>query len=169
MAPDISGAGRCRRLPDWAVPCRSVLITQRSQVQILPPLPSSRIRGLIAGRRSGLFDLLSAVRPRDQAPPARHDRAGLAENGITDRLGSMPKASVAATASGPNHGSCSRRPGQGPLADSRSRNVARWSAALPVAKCGWDGTPSAGRFSSRCCTLRVRLAVLTQSAHAVSL
>ena len=31
----------CRELPDRVEPCPSVLITQRSQVQILPPLPGS--------------------------------------------------------------------------------------------------------------------------------
>ena len=35
-------------MPDW-VRCHAVLITQRSQVQILPPLPSCAGQGLIAG------------------------------------------------------------------------------------------------------------------------
>ena len=41
---------------------------------------------------------VAAWRQQDRAAPAGHERAGLAENGITDRLGCRPKASVVATA-----------------------------------------------------------------------
>jgi len=57
-----------------------------------------QFRGLIAEMAVRPFDHLSVARPRDRAAEAGRDRAGLAENGITDRLGSTPKASVAATA-----------------------------------------------------------------------
>jgi hypothetical protein len=48
-----------------------------------------QVRGLIAGRRSGLFDLLSAARPQDQAAPAGRDRPGLAGNDIQDETASQ--------------------------------------------------------------------------------
>jgi hypothetical protein len=44
-----------------------------------------QVRGLIAGRRSGLFDLLSAVRPREQGASIGREKERLAGNRIRGR------------------------------------------------------------------------------------
>src|SRR5579862_9773434 len=52
------------------------------------PTPATKklqVRGLIAGRRSGLLDRLSVVCPRDQAAPGMKDRGRWACNGRIDR------------------------------------------------------------------------------------
>jgi hypothetical protein len=68
---DVAG-DRCPKLPDRAVRCQAVLITQRSRVQIPPPLLVSAGQRPDRQRRSGLLDHPMAVRWRDRgALPAR--------------------------------------------------------------------------------------------------
>jgi hypothetical protein len=73
---------RCPRPPETRKTCVVCLITQRSQVQILPPLPVSA--GQMPDRRKAvrLFDRLLAVRWWDGTPERGTLRGGLAWIGI---------------------------------------------------------------------------------------
>jgi hypothetical protein len=61
------------------------LITQRSRVQIPPPLPVSAGQGPDRQEAVRPFDRLSAARPRDPASECRTSRPGLASMGIAAR------------------------------------------------------------------------------------
>jgi hypothetical protein len=86
QAEVVNRAAPARRLSDWIERCLSVLITQRSRVQIPPPLPGN------AGQRPdcqtviGPFDLLSAVRPRDLALQRRHAPRRIGRDRHRERL-----------------------------------------------------------------------------------
>ncbi len=72
----------CRPVPFRVELCRPWLITQRSQVQILPPLPESAGQDPVAGRGGRVFDLQGSVVAAGSGPGERHEAVGPAEISI---------------------------------------------------------------------------------------
>jgi hypothetical protein len=112
----------------------SCLITQRSRVQIPPPLPGSPGQGPDRQWRSGLLDLLSVVRPRDRAAQPGRERTSLTENG-TFGPHRRPISEARLRRTGP--------PGRVPLPDSRRRRLRRSLRSRPA------HTPAPGAIRHR--------------------
>src|SRR3984893_5829186 len=82
-ADEVNRAARVQRVPDRVEQYLSVLITQRSEVQILPPLPrSSRSEARLPRTAVGPFGCLLAVRWRDGTRQGGMWCGGAAEIGI---------------------------------------------------------------------------------------